>query len=98
MTKRDLLDLLEGYDDDDQILVMHQEHYPLVEELHGVTTKLKIEYSDAQRSADEDGEEFDPSVFEQTQPTVIYLVVVDGQPRDHSPYGNKIAWDIADRP
>ena len=86
MTVRDLIDRLEelaqAHGDDREVVVMHQQHYPLQENIKGAT--VPEEY----RPDEVNEDEADPPPREKDDTNKIVLVASGG-----GCYGNEAAWD-----
>lgn len=89
MNVRQLRELLESYDDEATVLVVHQPSWPLVETLAGVADAHEAHRVESAENGDEDEDESPVAADGQ----LVYLVA-DGHPSEGSPYGPKSAWDV----
>src|SRR2546425_855720 len=95
MTKAHLVELLEEYEDHQEVLIMHQPDYPLVEVPVGVTDDqmLGLDPDEQDEESDDLDDRIAAAEAKALEDRGAIYIVVGGPPNGRSPYGRKDAWD-----
>jgi hypothetical protein len=88
MKVHELIELLQGYDPDTEVMIAHQPNWPLRETIQSVASLEDIREDDEDWTAATDDEQ---QAEEDAEGNVVYLVA-GGHPWDGSPYAPKALW------
>ncbi len=91
MKVQDLIELLENQDPNAEVYLMGQQNYPFEHRIYGVTARADFTEEDEGFEPDEGGDRWGAAGA--SLPASDVFIVEGGQSR----YGNKAAWDAAER-